>query len=276
MATKSVKIPLLYALGWIVLSVLLINGPIALGLFYYHKWKQLRCQDPKYHLVALVANCMGGQAMNHLWLAEKLSLSIDHPTHFDAFSIKEKERQLLSDPVFQAASVKKIAPCTVFVSYRLKEPVAFLADYENTAIDSMGVLFPFKPYFTPKKLPSIRLGEELEKVWGQKVKSEKLMMAFSLLEKLQKLLFIDVLLIDVSRMEASSAGRREIIIEVDERRNFKETKVQHSRRILRLSPDKALDGLVRYEKLLKHFEEKGFEKGKIIDLRLAHLAYLSS
>ena len=102
---------------------------------------------------------------------------------------KEKDvcqfiRQFLS-PLIKKASIKKIPPGTLYIEYQMRVPLAYLGDYTNTALDEEGYLFPFSPFFTPKKLPIIYLGlQQDDAQWGMTLKQDqRLQLAFDLLKK---------------------------------------------------------------------------------------------
>src|SRR5690606_28774117 len=109
----------------------------------------------------------------------------DHPKNLYSFNTEEAVQKLLHLPVIKEAKIRKIRPGTIHVDYALRKPIAYLADYSNTAIDASGTIFSFKPFYTPKKLPEIYLGEEEEDkplVWGNIVEGERKELAFALYE----------------------------------------------------------------------------------------------
>lgn len=289
------KLPLKVALFWILLSVLLISGTATLGLLYYQYIKELHAQDEAYRIVAIVQTTTEPEALKTVYLAELLDISVDKPTNLYRFNSKEATRKLLGSPLIKDAQVKKIRPGTLYIDYVMRKPIAFLADFTNTAIDSEGYLFPYKPFFTPKKLPEIYLGissmEQSQKgPWGICVQGKQVKLALSLLQHLNKTYCSDkcyVTRIDVSKANALSCGQREIvaILEVKQvqelNSKFIENKITY---LLRLNSETYSQGLANFALLQQHlFQKELLEKNpsadqnfnkKVIDLRLPQLAFI--
>src|ERR1700722_8295427 len=108
-------------------------------------------QDPTFFIQALAQASPDGELLKIGCLAELLDLSLDQPKSLLSFSCKAAEERLRKQPIFQEAALSKIKPRTLLVEYRLRRPIAFLGDYSNTALDDTGSLFPFHPFYTPKK-----------------------------------------------------------------------------------------------------------------------------
>lgn len=293
------KIPLNQALFWILLSTLLVSGTAAIGLLYYQYIKEIHANDDAYRIVAIVQTVPENEGLKTVYLAELLDLSLDKPLNLYRFNTKEATRKLLSSPLIKEARVKKIRPGTIYVDYIMRSPIAFLADYSNTVIDGEKYLFPYKPFFTPKRLPEIYLGASLSDrsndiLWGVPVEGEPVELALSLLHYLQKKFgheACQVKRIDVSKAYASSCGQREIILMLEEQMEHTvKGKTRHYQfpRILRLNTESYLQGLANYRVLQKHLlkqelstlaaNDKALVKQpvRIFDLRLSHLAFVSN
>jgi hypothetical protein len=293
------KIPLNQALFWILLSTLLVSGTAAIGLLYYQYIKEIHGSDDAYRIVAIVQTVPENEGLKTVYLAELLDLSLDKPLNLYRFNTKEASRKLLSSPLIKEARVKKIRPGTIYVDYVLRNPIAFLADYSNTVIDGERYLFPYKPFFTPKRLPEIYLGVSLtdsskESLWGAPVEGEYVELALSLLNYLQKKFgheACQVKRIDVSKAYASSCGQREIILmledQVEQTVKGKTTRYLFPR-ILRLNTESYLQGLANYAVLQKHLLKQELstlpandkvlvkQSVKILDLRLSQLAFVAN
>jgi hypothetical protein len=132
-------------------------------------------------------------------------------------------------------------------------------------MDAEGVLFPFHPFFSPKRLPSLVLGLKKEDiVWGKKVESRKRFLAFQVLSELEskKSLLMPVK-IDVSKADAPSLGQRQIVVVVSSLRKERES-------TLILNAEHFAEGIDRYETLLN----LPLDSFQVVDLRLDQLAYL--
>ena len=223
-----------------------------------------------------------------------MGLSFDNPTSLREFDAKSAELQLLQSPVIQSAKVQTIQPNIVYIDYTVRQPIAWIYDYLNVAIDRDGFLLPVYPFFSPKNLPEIYLGLPLTKKgenfpWNQPVKGKSIELAFSLLQLLQTYgtdLFI-LKRIDVSQAFAESYGRREIVLQVEnevsvEKNGVLETiQIPH---ILRLSTKDYPKELANYLQLrvnllekeeIKLYSDSSLSiKERVIDLRIPQLAYI--
>jgi len=149
------------SLCWIIASVVVITGPISLIIWYTHNLYRERQKDPSFNVVAIVQKSVDKEEIKTEFLAELMGLSYDKPTNLYRFNAAHAQKMLCDFPPIKEAKVKKIWPGTVFVEYTLKKPIAYLADYSNTAVDERGVIFPVKPFIAPKKLPQVYMGLDL-------------------------------------------------------------------------------------------------------------------
>lgn len=271
MSKYSQKIPFSKALLFIFLSVTCISFPAWSLWLVYCKFFDVRSLDPRYHITVLIQTSMESEALKTSYLAELLDLSTDKPKNLYQLNIKEEQEKLKSSPMIANAIVKKIFPNILYVDYSLRKPIAYLADVSNTLIDKEGMLFPFKPFYSPKKIPEIYLGESLIPEWGNKIENDKLQVAYQILDIGEKFfhnsLFISK--VDVSEAFGENLGKNQIILVLKERdgnRNF----------YLRL-PN------IGFEKKIKEFKslyalggiKSNLEK-VTIDLRLPHLIFMDS
>lgn len=296
---KKNLLPLSKAVLWIFLSVCLIAGTSFVGIVLYKFIREKKQMDPANTIVAVVQTCSDMEGLKTAYLVELLGLSVDRPANLYAFNANEARDKLLKTPVLKDAKLRKILPGTIHVEYKKRIPIAYYGDYTNTAIDREGVIFPFKPFYTPKRLPEIITGHDLltdegTPLWGQKVKNRWVTLSFDILKLSTQ--FCDdksqLKRIDVSRAFADNAGSREIVIMVDER--FVKMKEGESvvcvyPRVLRFSTCNYRQQLSNYLSLRTHLREmeKGDDftasrqEGKmtfyapltVIDMRMGDLAF---
>lgn len=272
---KQNKIPLVKAIGWIVFSTLVISGSAYSGMNTYLRFKKKTLKDPGNQVNAIVQTGPQKEALKTDYLAELMGLSRDRPLALDQFDFAAAEKRLLTSPVIKKAAVKPLPPSTLYVDYMARVPVAWLYEYENTAIDEEGYFFPVYPFFTPKNLPEIYLGLPPFEGWDIPIKSPHLDLAFSLLKLIKETSaeeLIHVRRIDVSNAFAESYGIREIVLLTEDRIG----NAVH-RRILRLSTKNYPQELANYLKLREQLIAKEMElpsSEKVIDLRLSKLGFI--
>lgn len=280
---------------WILFSTLFVSGSATAGFVYYRHIKRQRCQQSQYNIVAIVQTTPEKERLKTVYLAELLNLSVDHPTNFFRFHSKEAKRTLTASPLITSAHIKKVLPGTIYVDYSLRKPVAYLLDYTNTVIDREAVAFPFKPFFTPKKLPEVYFGlsNNPSLVWGQQFKGMKSRLAIYLIDLITENCCTGssfLTRVDVSNALADSYGQREIIVIMED--HIELTNSEKSQivlivpQMLRLSVDNYRQELANYLVLRTFLREKNFSikteeinqsirsKPILIDLRIPKLAYV--
>jgi len=224
----------------ILLSIFLVSGLASTSMAYYHYIQNKRLSDPKFRIVAIAQMSGDGEVLKTGYLAELLGLSVDRPVSLLSFPAKKAETLLRQNPLMTNVHISKIKPGTLLVEYQLRKPIAFLGDYANTAIDGEGYLFPFHPFYTPKKLPEIVLGAmvgeeigELDPPWGYQVKGHRARLALEIYRTMGSQ-FADVSIrrIDVSKAHALSYGQRQLVVMLEERL----TREENGRRILVTQP----------------------------------------
>lgn len=276
------KIPVNRAILWILLSTLCISGSALMGWLYYLHRREHKFNDDQYRIAALVQNTPQADGLKTVYLAELLDLSLDRPVNLYQFNIKDAQQTLLNHPIIKDASVKKILPGTLYVNYSMRTPLAFVGDFANTAIDEEGYLFPFRPFFTPKRLPTIYFGFNTEECkWGSCLKSLiPVQAAFNLLRDFECLekehLYLKQL--DVTRIQADSYGQRQIVMIVEKKGEGSGQK-QYPLMILRLSSEHTELDLANFRSYQATLFEKEGKMGNldqpiIIDFRIPHLAFI--
>lgn len=288
------------ALAWLLGLTLLISGTAALALLFYRHVQGQYANDETYRIVAIVQATPSKESIKTVYLSELLGLSVDRPENLYRFNSVEARRKLLGSALIKEAKVKKIRPGMIYVDYQLRTPIAFLIDYTNTAIDENWVPLPFKPFFTPKKLPEIYLGianhDEESPLsggeWGMRLEGDRVTLAKEVLAHLNQNYLSDkthLRRIDVSNAFSSSYGQRQIVVILEEevmRGDGDKSVLIRFPRILRLSTENYEQGLANYfalqPTLLNKLSDLSADNqsavvnmpATIIDLRLNHLGYL--
>lgn len=291
MKHTSERLSLHSALRWIFFITLCVTGSASLAVFYYRHLKAQRLQQPQYNIVALIQTTPDKERLKTIYLAELLGLSIDQPTNLFRLNINEARQNLLKSPLITTAKIKKILPGTLYIEYSLRKPFAYVIDFTNTVVDKAGVAFPFKPFFTPKKIPEIYLGlDKNDLEWGEQIKGVKIKVALYLIDFFHHNLpeSTSLVRVDVSHAFDDSYGNRQVVVMLEESLNLK----MHSENIaftiphiLRLSLENYKQEISNYLVLRPLMIDKGASKIKnqstpleplIIDLRISGLAYISN
>ena len=250
-----------------------------MGWLYYLQARERRLHDDQYRIVAIIQKNPQKEELKTMYLAELLDLSIDRPVNLYGFNGAEGEQKLLASSLIKNAVIKKISPGTLFIDYQMRAPAAYLGNYRNTALDEEGFLFPFRPFFTPKMLPSIYLGldEGEETHWGMNLGSRNdFKLAFNVLKRLEPLRRQNLVInrIDVSQAFADSFGKRQIVVVLEEKEGLAGSNQENGLIYLRLDPDQYAQNLKNYETLRGTEERSKNDKMRIIDLRVPHLAFI--
>lgn len=240
------------ALAWIVGSLLLIPGAA------YKLWHPQPHVD---YLCRVVQTGPQREALKTPYLAELIQLSADRPIIAQRFDPILAKRKLRSSPVIKDALVKVIKPDTVYIDYTVRQPIAWLYDFENVALDDEGVPFPIIPFFSPKKLPEVILGIKTFN-WAVPLKEEKATLALTLLKMmLEKSL--NIVRLDMTKAFAPSLGQREVVVVLVENGFSK---------FLRLTPKNCAQEIGNYLELRPTLRPET----QVIDLRIPQLAFIES
>lgn len=296
----EVRFSVVQALSWIVSSTLIISGSgHALFTFFFHQ------SDPTEKkavpiITSLIQTGPQKEPLRSEYLAELMSLSKDLPQPASKFDLQKARQALLSSPLIKAADLKVIEPSTLYVDYTVRQPVAWIYDYENIGVDKEGFLIPMYPFFPPKNLPEIYLGlsefaiEPLKRLWPKAdwnapLQGPVIDLAFDVMERL-KLYGRDlfrVKRIDVSRAFDSNLGKREIVAVIENESEGSLSESIQCIHYLRLSSDRYPQELGNYLELraqllsadsirtglMSHEKQRGARE-TVVDLRLDQLAYV--
>ncbi|NGX46678.1 MAG: hypothetical protein K1000chlam3_00038 [Chlamydiae bacterium] len=288
------KFTLSRALIWIFCLAIFVNASFFLCIKGYQYWKCTCTVDYKVPIKAIIQTGPQKEALKTAYLAELLGLSVDQPILSADFDLKGAQASLLTSPVIKEAEVKFKEPGILYINYTIRQPICFLHDFENIALDAKAVPFPITPFFSPKRLPEIYLGMKENLIWKQPITGEKIELAFDLLKILEGPIVCDlfnVKRIDVSHAFEKSCGRREIVLLTGDELlvTQKEKDIRFVfPRILRLSTKNYSQELSNYLKLREQLLEKeqmqlDFPEGeerrviypqKVIDFRIPQLAFI--
>lgn len=255
----------------VTLSCTLVMGLVLCGYFIRSQVRELQVKMVADALQAIVqtGSQSGGAPHKNLgmkfsslptgFLAEALDLSTDCPILLCKFDLEMAQERLLSTHIIENVRLKKMKPNLLFVDYTLREPWAYLEDYTNTVIDAKGFFFPLVPFYSPRSLPYIYLGQQAPPdPWGGQMYSEYLSLAQTVYAALH---WETIERMDLSQSWASSAGKRELVITIK------------GGTILRLTPKNCVQQLSYYS-ILKMSHLNREDQKMIIDLRIPEVAYI--
>lgn len=242
----------------VLLSLATVLSIVVATHFFYTYVKKTRATHKKYVICGII-QAAPSASLPTVYLEQVLDLSIDKPVNLSEFNLEEAHKRLLSTHIISEAVVKKYKPNIIYLEYTLREPMAFLGDYSNTALDKEGFFFPYAPFYLPNSLPTIYVGEgAAEAPWGSKMEEGLNDLLADLLSHLEDK---PIERIDLSRAFSPSIGRREIVI------IFKE-----GNRI-RLTPERYRNELHDFYLLEKEIlTDKS--SGWTVDLRIPEIAFL--
>lgn len=298
--TKVVYLPLTHALAWIIGSAFLISGSSYAVFKHYLKTRQQTVHDPQLAIRFIVQTGPQKEALKTEYLAELLNLSADRPCGARSLDLVKAKELLLKSPLISRAEVKLLSPNTLYVDYTIRQPIAWLEDYENAVLDKEGFAFPFSPFFSPKNLPAIYLGlnsfgsSHFKANWGASLKGKQFDLALEILTIVTDAKIADlfsVKRIDVSNAFAESYGVREIVVLTEDSLFYNvngKGLLCILPRILRLSTKNYAQELGNYLKLRQQLlseERKTIAvpegatsplrlREKVIDFRLQKLAFI--
>jgi len=299
----STRLPLSYAIGWIIVSTLLCTGGSFAYLKQYLKKKYQKAFSYDNQIHSIIQTGPQKEALKTEYLAEILQISRDVPTSIIFFNEEVAKERLLSSPLIAQADVKILKPTALYIDYTIRQPVAWVEDYENVVMDKAGYPFPFYPFLSPKNLPCIYFGlsgfgkrsmdpDKPVVRWKEAMTGTYVKLAFSLLQLIHEVGLSNVVRIDLSHAFASSCGKREIVLTVDNIivrwQNGLEQQIIFPH-LLRLGTKNYKEQLMNYLNLKEELIEQEKEsallemnqpflrlKEKVIDLRLSKLAFVQS
>lgn len=285
------KLTLPKALFWIFFSTLIISGTNFCIFSLIIKHQKNKFVSKKYQIKAIAQN-QNEIILDANYLAELLDLSSNKPTNIFLFDEKIAKEKLERNPLVKNIEVKKFKPDCVYLNYTLRKPIAYLYDFENTAIDEEGYIFPVEPFYPQMDLCKLYLNIKFDGY--KKLDSKKALYALDIFNKLKDSGFanlVKIKVLDTSRLEHKSYGQKELVLFIEEEikvsRNQKDVVVIFPM-ILRLALNNYLEQIGNYislrSRILKDYENQiknvEFEneivkfKPKTVDLRLSKLAFI--
>ncbi len=263
--SESRSISLQQGLFWVCLSAIFFTGSCVFfwitGNIIWERYKN----QPHYRITKIAHEVLSDIHLPEGFFAEYLHLSKEDPPFLYKWNQEEGNRMLRECPLLEEGSLHLTPPDTLHITYRVRTPCALLYDTPNMAIDKSGVCFPFAPFFSPKRLPFLTIGE------GDRV-IEKRKCALQILSLAQQCLHKEEWspsLVDVAHLFSEKEAEREIVLLVQH--DWKEEKMY-----LRLRWENKEEALAHFLVLVHHAWEKGDDLEKItsVDLRLPDLAYV--
>ncbi|GAB5411294.1 MAG: hypothetical protein ChlgKO_04080 [Chlamydiales bacterium] len=265
---RTKKVPLPKALAIIIVSTLLISGS---GYYIMRSWQKhqiKRINDPRFFLRYI----QNKSEFPTPYLEELLGLSQESHVSYYAFNEKKARDQLQCYPYIEKAKVSKQFPQNIKISLKLREPFAKLLDFESTLIDQKGYLLPQFPLYQNSTFPEIYLGLKdfdptiyrAQEFWQENLTGEDFTLALKFFNLLASRDFT-LERVDLSNRTNSSLGKREIVLIL---RN--EDGTIHTLRLPAKSWESQLSNYIAMRK-----ECDFFGKDRVIDLRLASLAYIT-
>ena len=172
----------------------------------------IKTQESEFYEVHKISHSpIGSAPLPTEYLAEVMGISINNSLieSRDGFALLEERLRLSS--ILESASLSFRKPDTLLVDYRVRQPVSYLAEYPGFAIDKEGYIFPVEGLITPKKIPQLLIGPS--KIDQHSIVSKEFL--DPLIEALNYFgqASTNVKSIDLTSMQASSYGRREIVVE---------------------------------------------------------------
>lgn len=208
-------LPLRVALTRIFLITCLISGSTGLAIWLYKWHDKLTASDEKYKVTTLLQHTTGAHVLKQGYLEELLDLSADAPMYLPLYNLKAYTSCLKASPYIEKASIKKKYPDTLVVDYTLKKPIARLGDLKSALLDKKGRVMPF---FAKEHadLPELILGNSVQvKQWGEPLFASTLERGWPIFMCVLKECEnkkLSLRQVNLSRIDASSAGRREVIV----------------------------------------------------------------
>lgn len=203
------KKPFLHSLFFIFGSCI-VTTAIFFGLQSLKKNEQ---NNQKYLIQKILIKGQNGDFLSGDLFAELVDVSICDPTPFFAFDTQETKKKIKKTGIFRKIDFRKKRPDCLVVIYALFDPIAIVEDQANTLLNEEGRVMAYRPFFSPKKLPKVILGEHL--AWNQKIATEKWLLIQSILS-----LDAQMITIDLRFCWEQKKQYKELVLEVERKSIF--------------------------------------------------------
>jgi len=269
------RLPFAKAILYIVLSLVIVALLATGGYRGYRHYRRYISSSPKFAIKEIAQSSGTSERLSTSYLSETMGLSSNVPTQLTTFNVYKAKERLSQSPMIKYAHVKKRRPGMLAIRYLMRTPIALLGDIYNGALDEEGVVFPLSPYYAPKKLPELYLGEEVDR-FGKHIQTPKMLTAFDVLSLLKETVSVhdfEIESIDVSQISHPSLGRRAIVVVISS---------EFSRHYIRLHYKQYEQSIANYLEMQgelffqerESYQDKKIEK--IIDLRIPGYAYVDN
>ncbi len=258
------KLPLKTVCTCIIVSVVVVWGTLFALWQFYREVKGRRATAQRYAISVLIQKSHTTDTVPTDTFSELLGLSADQPTNMYSFDVEEATSKLMACGSFKTVSIDLLEPAAIVVDYELRRPVAYLADFENAAIDATGYVFALSPFMTPKNIPQFVLQKGSQMEWNQRLSGSHIDLAMNAHKYLDFIKPADVALIkvDVSRAFLKTASREIVVV----------VAMNNTSVYLRLHPATYKERLREFFLLVPSMQQLALKDQEIVDLRLPHMA----
>lgn len=279
-SSSNQRISFRQAILIITLSTCFVSGTAALVLLYYQSVQEKKKFDSNYAMRIVIPRNSGDISLSSELFEELLELSIDHATNIYQFPLTERQRQLAAFPLFKNVRLMRQLPGSLMIYYSARKPLFSLRGALNAAVAEDGIVIPLGSYYHQDLWPTIALripsNSETSIEWGSQISFTDLQTAQKLMHIVQ-ILHLETVVqlqeIDLSRQNADSFGKREIVLTFE-----METPSKRQTLFLRLNPESYANQLENFAKLKHDFPSavREFDANSVtLDMRLPQIAFLS-
>jgi|GEM_PF-3320736 len=224
------------------------------GCFFLMQWsaKLQRASG----IEKIVLHTQESELLSPQLFAYYLGLSANTLTPLVDFDLSPAKSELLQKLPLKSIRLKKRKPDQLWIAYELKRPLAILGNASNTLIDTEGSLMPYKPFYSPKKIPTIYLQQERQMQEEELACCKRI---FALLEDRE------LTILDLRWICHASKAKRGVVVALG---------TEGATHTLRLTVEGYEEELLAYLQLKKRFLESN--RPYILDFRFKNALYLSS
>lgn len=274
---------------FVILGITCCVFTLVVGVYAFQKFRrEEKARLSRYSILGIVQKCSSQDMLKTEQLAELLGISSDVSQNLYGFDLAKATFRLKSLPCMKRVELKAVPPNLLSIDYELRAPKWLLADYENTAVDERGYIFPLSPFYSPKSLPEIVLGlppfqmpKDLQGrdggAWNKPLQGRHFDLVVELFE-CEKTFppHFEIVTVDVQKTFQASKDS-EIVLKLREKRFEEKGKVRLQEYLLRLPFESYRDALSRFFQHVGAFQTmRSTTKCQIVDLRLDRIALVKS